>query len=607
MADEKTPRRSRLKPASKLIRAKTNTDSYDITVGRPTAGETDPWKVKTTVDMIECMKRDKNILIDARILCRKKKTHLFETKRIQKREQFINLFQECEKQFRESDPWASDDFRFGGNLIGQDLIPMMGGPFQKQLYMHDYLYMHGLAFHAFHHDPIARAAITIMRDFTLGRGYKVSFDNPEDQAAWDAFDAANKLQQQFQSMAMELSMYGEIMWRFLPKNELYVTYNVAASQKSPTGLIPRVRLMDPSMCWEIVTFPEDIMRVLYYQIVSPTQYQMYTGQDGGKPVPTMKYIWQQIQAEEILHHKINCVSNEKRGRSDLFPVFGYLKRLRDSVNYSIVAMQKASAWAIDTAIEGSQADIDRYIESMNNGNTIPPAGSEFVHTKKIERTYMSNAAAGSKGGGNQAFEWALSMVCAGLRIPINYFGTHLNSGQNKASALVATEPTAKLFEERQQTYIQILTDIKRKAFAQMGRNPEAEMEVTFPDIITQDRSAKLKDLALGEEMSWISRKSAATIAAKELGLDTYDYEEEMKEIGDQKQDDMESAQKMMTDNPLTQPGLDPNAAPTDQKPGQEPKDPKKGGEAEKEQAPADKKTAITSKSKRDARLDATRS
>ena len=74
------------------------------------------------------------------------------------------------------------------------------------------------------------------------------------------------------------------------------------------GLIPRVRLIDPSTVWEILTPPEDINQPIAYQQVFPTQYQIYTGIDKGGVVPSSKFIMQQIPAEEVLHFKINCVS-----------------------------------------------------------------------------------------------------------------------------------------------------------------------------------------------------------------------------------------------------------------------------------------------------------
>ena len=227
-----------------------------------------------------------------------------------------------------------------------------------------------------------------------------------------------------------------------------------------------------------------------------------------------------------MHYKLNVVSNEKRGRSDLFPILGYLKRLRDSVNYQVIGLQKTAAWCMDTTVTGSQDDINAYINDQNNIGTIAPAGSEFVHTDKIKRDYASIA--GSHGSKNDTFEWCASMISAGSGFPTSYIFSHLAGGSTRASALVATEPIAKKIQKRQLYLENIIRDLWYWIMEKY--DIEADCEVTFPEVIVQDRTAKLKDLALAEQMKWIDHERASTIAAKELGVTEYEYQEEKEEI-----------------------------------------------------------------------------
>ena len=205
--------------------------------------------------------------------------------------------------------WARD--QGGGNLslIGHDYVPLLSGPFYKQLYYYDYLRMHALAFHEYHHDVCAKRVIDMIVHFTLGRGYKVDFENKAALALWDAFSKVNSLPRRFEYIAQELMIFGEQFLWWLPGNETYIAYKVAPGQTPPKGILPRVRQIDPSVLWEIVTYPEDIERVLYYQWVAPTQYQLYTGMDKGSSVPGLKFIWQQIPAEQVDHFKFNCVGS----------------------------------------------------------------------------------------------------------------------------------------------------------------------------------------------------------------------------------------------------------------------------------------------------------
>jgi len=512
---------------------------------------------RTVVEMVQVLESDPTIEIDAEFVCYSPSLKQYKIKSCDNRKQFLETYRAATTinnkhkifKMRESDDNFARDIGQFGNAIGDDFIPLLGGPFFKQLYLQDYLKQQGLGFYAYHHDPIARTGVNTIVDFTLGRGWKVKFENKAHQAVWDALAQVNDLEEQMNVGAKELCIYGENMFWVLPDFATYIGIDLPKEQLPPTGIIPRVRLFDPSAVWEIVTYPEDITRVLFYQVVTPTQYSLYSGSDKGKAVPGSKFIFKQIPPNEMIHTKINCLSNEKRGRSDLAPIFSYLKRLRDSINYRLAGEQKNSAWSIDTTITGSQGDIDGYVEAQNALGTIPPAGSEFVHTDKIKREYLSNSM--GKGGASETFDWCLSMIAAGFGIPINYFGTHLSGGQTRASAVVATEPVTKKFEDRRNIYTRILNKIKERTFPLMGLPANSPMEVIFPDLYTQDRSNKLKDLALAELQGWFSKETCANMASKEFNQDEYSYEEEQQKIKGQSDN---SEQSGGTAEPLSKPG-----------------------------------------------------
>lgn len=511
---------------------------YDFSYTAPT----EPLECTNIADLVE-FAREGKCEVDAKILTAKRdgkagytrygtKSFVEAYDHNSKNEDKISKFLESTRHREAIDPFdfSGSDSAGSFGMVGQDYISFLGGPFDKQLYIQDYLKMHGTAFMTYNHDPLAKRALHIKREFTLGRGFRVDTDkeNKSHLAYWRAVEEANKFQDLFSYIALELALYGEVMvWR-LPDHQRYIQYNVQTGQESPTVFLPRYRLIDPSSIWEVVTYPEDITRVLYYKMVSPTQYQMYTGTDAGKPIPTTKFMIQQIPADQVFHFKINCVSNEKRGRSDLFPALGYLKRLRDAVNYSIISDQKNSSWAIDTSIEGSQADINAYIASQEEIGTIPPAGSEFVHSTKVVRQYLANQGKGAAA--SNSFDWCMSMIAAALGVPVSFFGTHLSGGQTRASAMVATEPSVKMFESRQYTYENIVRTIVMDSFKQKGLNPYIDFEVTFPEIYTQDRSAKFQDLMVAVQNKWISNRRAAQIASKEFNISEFDYETESKDI-----------------------------------------------------------------------------
>ena len=454
----------------------------------------------------------------------------YKYRRFKNKEQFNQLIKAGNKlrSFREASSYQGWDSA-GANtgLVGDDFVPLLGGPFNKQPYLYDYLRAHAYCFNEFHHHPMAKAIVSITRDFVLGRGYRIDSEDPLALALWRAFEQVNDLEHLIEQIVVEGSIYGENMIWWIPNNQVYIEDQLRPGQMGPRGIIPRIRLIDPSTCWEIVTFPEDQTRVLFYKIIFPTQYQIYSGSSGGNPVPTSKFIHQDLPASDVMHFKYNCVSNEKRGRSDLFPVLGYLKWIKDCVNYKLIALKKQSAWTEDIMVEGSQTDVDDLTRSLESLGSFEPAGSRFIHTSKIKREYMANQHGST--GDDPTLEWGLNMVAMGVQIPVTYFGLSQKTGATRAGAIVGTEPVAKKFERRQLEVKRILNALWRR-FQDTHGVKGSECDISFPEIITQDRSQKLKDIKFTEDCGYIARETAAPLAAKELDVDKYDYVEEKEKI-----------------------------------------------------------------------------
>lgn len=493
-----------------------------------------PLDCHSTAEMIEFLRRDQKLQLEARVLGMSGESRGL-TKPIG-REQFLEWSkQRTSKKLKESwDAFAADGGSVSSVIGSNDFVPLIGGPFNRQLYYRDYLRMINASFYAYHHDPAAKGVTSILVDFTMGRGFQLHAKGKDANVAqvlWNVFAKVNNFHEQMDQFAMELSAQGEHMWWWLPNKQTRISFNPALGEKVPTAMIPRVRLLDPSNIAEIITIPEDIAQgVLYYVWLAPTQYQMYTRDNQ----PTTKFIYTQIPADQIMHVKVNSFSNEKRGRSDFFPALGYMKRLRDGVNYALVGQQKAAAWCIDTTIEGDENDIDTYISHQKQQECETgehTAGSEFVHTSAIKREYLANSAT-AKGSDSPVFSWCLNMIAMASGIPISYLGTHLSGGSTRASALVATEPVAKRFERRQLVYERTVRAIFDRLM--MTFNLNADCEIIFPELLTQDRSALFKDLSLAQVNDWIKPSRAAEIANKELGTKDFNFQKEVEEAGKEK-------------------------------------------------------------------------
>jgi len=457
------------------------------------------------------------------------------------------------------DPFANDSDTGTGTIAiangDVEYTPIMGGPFSKQLCLFDYLSMHAKAFEMWNHNPVAHQIIKITTYFVLGRGFKVKFKNAKAQEHFDKFCEKNDFYNRIKVWCDQESRDGELMVRIY-KDPMGETGDVL------------VRAIDPSTIWEIVTDPEDIEKVYYYHQQYQTMYQVFYAQNMIN-LPSIEYVIHQIPPNEVLHYKLNCNSNEKRGRSDLFPVMTWLKRLKDFYTARVIRaiMQSCVVWK--NIVKGDASDINAL--KAQYGTTPPKAGT--VHWENESSTLSSMTvdikAADAKDDGDAL----LNLISVGVGIPKEYLG--LGDRSTRATALVASEPGAKKFQDRQEHYKKIITDVativtKEGMKANVIPSTEKIMpdnvikkiihatksgdymtaikllwstinggevigidstfEVIMPEIILEDRSQKIKDLTMMQVNEWISKETAAVIAAKEMHIETYDYPEEKVKI-----------------------------------------------------------------------------
>jgi hypothetical protein len=122
-----------------------------------------------------------------------------------------------------------------------EYTPTYGGPFNKQLYIYDYLTMHARAFEAKNHNPIAKRVVDVLAQYAFGRRFKVRIDNKRQLKIWEDFDAKHHIVHKLAEFwSKEYLTYGELM-------------------------IDKMRWdsIDPSTVWDIITNPDDIGEVYY--------------------------------------------------------------------------------------------------------------------------------------------------------------------------------------------------------------------------------------------------------------------------------------------------------------------------------------------------------
>lgn len=397
-----------------------------------------------------------------------------------------------------------------------EFTPLYSGPFNKQLYIHDYLSMHAKAFQAKNHNPIAKRIIDVLAQYAFGRRFKVRIKDEKKKNAWMQFNRQHKIIHKFSEFWIrEYLTYGELMIDKL-----------------------KWQSIDPSTVWDIITDPDDISMVYYYYQCYSTAYQTFTGYKvkgapaGGDKAAPEKFIIRQLPSQQVIHTRGNVVSQEKRGRSILFSVLGWLKRVNDLYNAEVIRAQLQASFIWDDTIKGSAADVQAHAATYS---TMPVAASVFAHNEAVERKPMPAMTEGTRGGGGVSDE-LLSLIATAVGIPKEFFNVIGAGGGNRATALVSAEPFEKAVEDLQAKGENLLLAIAEEALTQAGLDyEEGDVEFTFPSVTRDTTSETIKNIGTGQTMQWIADETAAEMYAAEMNITTFDYKTEKGKIAEDKE------------------------------------------------------------------------
>lgn len=484
---------------------------------------------------------------------------------------------DCEKlcessKFREDFFMSDNDTNSGRGNPFDEYTPLIGGPWSHQLYLHDFLDMLAKSFEAWNHSPYAHQIIRITTCFVLGRGVSFKAKDRDVQAAFQKWWEAEGMDGRLESWSDMLGRDGELMIRRFV---------------NPLTKRMFIRWIDPSTIWEVVSDLEDIELQYYFHQQYPTAYQVLYGAPAGSKFDpskfdSTKYIINQIPADEVYHLKVNVSPNEKRGRSDLFPILGWLKRYKDFQTGIVLRAIVQSVFAWKNKLKGSQTDVDAFVQQF--GSDVPDFGSLWTENEASDLQPMT---AGSGGNSNlNDAPGIVTTIAVGPGIPREYLGASEHG--NRATAVISSEPGVKKFQSRQLLLGRLLRKIAKDWFENevaAGRLPkyapgddpelsvvlrwlqkamkrapmlaapidsivkamsgstlmvptDGSIDFMFPEIAVEDRSAKIADLQSALDGKAISHERYSVAIAKELGFHDYIYADEQDKLAEEQVDMM---------------------------------------------------------------------
>ena len=382
----------------------------------------------------------------------------------------------------------------------------------------------------YYKDPGARGLIESMIGFILGKNASVMAEDKETQAYWDAWcaDKQNNFDMRSKELVKRLLRDGEFFLRFFKTaGQISYEYGDEKNPESKTAEYQTLRFIDPeeikdksnTHSYGIETDPDDVETVQRYHRCFFKNNVEHTDV---------------IEADEIVHGKILCDSNEKRGKSFFIGIAKYLKnyqlwlddrirlnRIRSFFHFVIKPTGELSAAGLKAKFQNES--------STPSGSTpskkMPKPGSTIV-AKGVDYEFknLNINASDTKDDGRNIER----MICKGTQL-VEGVVTGDYSNQNFASALVAESPMIKAIESWQDIVSGLIQEIFEKVIKfgkkanAIPQNASENCSVNFASMVHRDLQKDTTAYQIHKMNHWASDK---TISAK-LG---YDYEDEQAQI-----------------------------------------------------------------------------
>ncbi len=255
------------------------------------------------------------------------------------------------------------------------------------------------------------------------------------------------------------------------------------NQKMPLWYIRKYRTRD----WDPVSrsYKLSDVKTLYYP-----HWRNKPGENDLKPPQ------QQIADGRVMHVKVNSLSRQLRGRSELERVLEWSKGFREFMDGRLAVARAVNKVAQRVRVEGGPQEIAKVMNQLNSADMLnmtrtplghPDAGgvlpiaSTVFHSPSVQfEPAQFETGAGVASQDRQAF---LSMIAAGTGWPLHYLGGEVTA--SLASAVSQELPVTKMVEARQELWKSVIADLTDEALRLAGMEG-ISCEVQMPPILQRD-------------------------------------------------------------------------------------------------------------------------
>jgi hypothetical protein len=380
-------------------------------------------------------------------------------------------------------------------------------------------------------NPLGQFIIEIMTAFVVADGMPFTAENDQVKELLEDFwtDIANQFDIFFEKHVTELGVFGELC---LPAFVL-----------SNTGKV-RVGYIDPADVDEVITDPHNAKLIIGVQLKrtdadAPRKLSVILGKENIEILsPAGQKLLAGFTDGICFYEKVNTLTNEPRGCSDLFVVADHLDGYEQFMADMSEKFAQMNPFYWDVTVEGADADA----LAKDSAKFRPPkSGGAFVHNEKVKSVAVSptqNAVDAEKGA-----RLLRNHILGPKGIPEHWVGG--GGDVNRATAAEMDLPALKMISRRQKTVKMILKKmfdfvIQSAVDANYLRGvPEEELTYTLqtPEISNKDitkLSASVQSLAVSlsaaQTNRWIDEPTARKMFAFACAFVGFEYDPEKQDI-----------------------------------------------------------------------------
>lgn len=280
---------------------------------------------------------------------------------------------------------------------------------------------------AYHRNPLAKRAVDLTRQFAIGKGFKLTFQNLKVKEILQEFidNPENNIKEYEKTFLQDLQIDGELFIQYFEGN-------------GETVIAP----LPPWWITEIETDPEFFRRVKRYKLD-------YTATNPSMPLnPLNENKW--IEASKIQHVAINRHSYELRGRPDLFVILPWLRAYKEWMEDRVRQNKWRGAllWWVKI-LRATPSVIAQKVAQYRK----PPSPGSIAVTGENEEWSALNNPVGAGDVGEDGRQIKL-MNAVGVGLPEYMLADGENA--NLASATAQQLPALWKFVDAQETMIEMV-------------------------------------------------------------------------------------------------------------------------------------------------------